>query len=130
MTAVKLGLIAVASTLALAVPSFAATNAKEATGTLTGTVGTKSSPEAYIITMNKPGAKGSTNVTVKAGTYAITIHDYAAIHNFHLSGPGINKKTSVPVKSTTKWTVTLKKGTYHFVCDPHLTIMHGILKVS
>jgi len=26
--------------------------------------------------------------------------------------------------------VKLKKGTYHFVCDPHRTIMHGVLKVS
>jgi plastocyanin len=24
----------------------------------------------------------------------------------------------------------LKKGTYHFVCDPHRTIMHGVLKVT
>jgi hypothetical protein len=24
----------------------------------------------------------------------------------------------------------LKKGTYHFVCDPHFTIMHGLLKVT
>jgi plastocyanin len=27
-------------------------------------------------------------------------------------------------------TVKLKKGTYHFVCDPHHTIMHGVLKVT
>jgi plastocyanin len=26
--------------------------------------------------------------------------------------------------------VTLKKGTYHFVCDPHHTIMHGVLNVT
>jgi Copper binding proteins, plastocyanin/azurin family. len=24
----------------------------------------------------------------------------------------------------------LKKGTYHFVCDPHHTIMHGVLNVT
>ena len=35
-----------------------------------------------------------------------------------------------PRGGTTKWTVKLKKGTYHFVCDPHHTIMHGILKVT
>ena len=56
--------------------------------------------------------------TVKAGTYVITIHDRSSIHNFHLTGPGINKKTSVPAVGTTKWTVKLKKGTYRFVCDP------------
>jgi plastocyanin len=26
--------------------------------------------------------------------------------------------------------VSLKKGTYRFVCDPHHTIMHGVLKVT
>jgi plastocyanin len=26
--------------------------------------------------------------------------------------------------------VKLKKGTYHFVCDPHHTIMHGVLTVT
>ena len=49
-------------------------------------------------------------------------------------GPGftitMNKKTSVSGTGTTKWTVKLKKGTYHFVCDPHRTIMHGVLKVT
>ena len=68
--------------------------------------------------------------TVKAGTYAITIRDLASIHDFHLTGPGVDKKTSVTGTGTTKWTVKLKKGTYHFVCDPHRTIMHGVLKVT
>jgi plastocyanin len=31
---------------------------------------------------------------------------------------------------TTTWKVTLKKGTYTFVCDPHHTIMHGVLNVT
>jgi plastocyanin len=68
--------------------------------------------------------------TVKAGTYAITNQDRSAIHNFHLTGPGVNKKTSVPAVGTTKWTLKLKKGTYKFVCDPHAAIMRGTLKVT
>jgi plastocyanin len=98
--------------LALASSTFGAVS----TGTLTGTVG-----PGFTITMNKK--------TVKAGKYVITIHDRASIHDFHLTGPGVNKKTSVPGTGTTKWTVKLKKGTYHFVCDPHHSIMHGVLKV-
>jgi plastocyanin len=31
---------------------------------------------------------------------------------------------------TTTWTVTLKKGTYTFVCDPHAAIMKGTLRVT
>jgi plastocyanin len=101
------------ASLALAGPTFAATSAK----TLTGTVG-----PGFTISMN--------NKTVKAGTYVIIIHDLASIHDFHLTGPGVDKTTSVTGTGTTKWTVKLTKGTYHFVCDPHRTIMHGVLDVA
>ena len=107
------GLTTVLATLVLASSSFGAAS----TNTLTGTVG-----PGFTITMNKN--------TVKAWIYSITIHDLASIHDFHLTGPGVNKKTSVAGTGTTKWTVKLKKGTYHFVCDPHHTIMHGVLKVT
>jgi plastocyanin len=109
------GLTTILATLALASPTFAAASTN--TNTLTGTVG-----PGFTITMNKK--------TVKAGTYAISIHDLASIHDFHLTGPGVDKKTSVTGTGTTKWTVKLKKGTYHFVCDPHHTIMHGVLTVT
>jgi plastocyanin len=113
MQPIKLALIAIVTSLAFAAPTIAATN----TNTLTGTVG-----PGFTITMNKK--------TVKAGTYVITIHDLSSIHDFHLTGAGVNKVTSVPAMGTTKWTVKLKKGTYHFVCDPHRPIMHGILNVT
>ena len=107
------GLATMLAMLVLASSSFSAVS----TNTLTGTVG-----PGYTITMNKK--------SVKAGTYAITIHDLASIHDFHLTGPGVDKKTSVSGTGTTKWTVKLKKGTYHYVCDPHHTIMHGVLNVT
>jgi plastocyanin len=68
--------------------------------------------------------------TVKAGTYKIVISDKSNIHNFHLTGPGTNKKTSVGATGTTTWTVTLKKGTYKYVCDPHASSMKGSFKVT
>jgi plastocyanin len=107
------GLTTILATLALASSTFAAPS----TNTLTGTVG-----PGFTITMNKK--------TVKAGMYVITIHDRSSIHDFHLTGPGVDKKTSVTGTGTTKWTVKLKKGTYRFACDPHRTIMHGVLKVT
>ena len=113
MRRITLALTTAAALFALAAPTFAATSAN----TLTGTDG-----PGFTITMSKK--------TVKAGTYVITIHDRSAIHNFHLTGPGVNKLTSVPAVGTTKWTVNLKKGTYRFVCDPHIEIMHGVLKVT
>ncbi len=113
MRVIHLTLITAVAILALAAPTFAASRAN----TLTGTDG-----PGFTITMNKK--------TVKAGTYVITIHDRSSIHNFHLTGPGINKATSVQAVGTKKWTVKLKKGTYRFVCDPHRAIMHGVLKVT
>ena len=109
------GLTTILATIALASSTFA--TASTNTSTLTGTVG-----PGFTITMNKK--------TVSAGTYVITIHDLASIHDFHLTGAGVAKKTSVTGTGTTKWTVKLKKGTYQFVCDPHRTIMHGVLKVT
>jgi plastocyanin len=75
--------------------------------------------------------KGTTKVTkLKAGKYKIVIKDLSNIHNFHLTGPGINKKTGVGAQGTFTWTVTLKKGTYKFICDPHAAIMKGTFKVT
>ena len=90
--------------------------------TLTGTVG-----PGFTITL-KQGSKAVK--TLKAGTYTFNISDKSNIHNFHLSGPGVNKKTSVSGTGSSTWTVNLKSGTYKFVCDPHATIMNGSFKVS
>ena len=106
-------LAAIAATLA--VPGLAPAATRN--NTLIGTVG-----PGFTITMNK--------TTVKAGTYAIVIHDKSNIHNFHLTGPGVNKLTSTPWVGTKTWTVKLNKGTYRFVCDPHATSMKGVLRVT
>ena len=68
--------------------------------------------------------------SLKAGKYTIAVKDTASTHNFHLTGPGVNKSTSVGGKITTSWTVTLKKGTYKSVCDPHKSFMKGSFTVS
>ena len=64
---------------------------------------------------------GSKDVkTLKAGSYSLTVEDKAAIHNFRLKGPGLNKQvTTVPFVGKKTVTVTLKKGTYTYQCDPH-----------
>jgi plastocyanin len=106
-------LATIAAALAVAGLAPAATR----NNTLVGTDG-----PGFTITMSKQ--------TVKAGTYTIVIHDKSNIHNFHLTGPGINKTTSVAAVATTTWKVTLKKRTYRFVCDPHATTMKGVLRVT
>ena len=112
-------LLAVPVAVALAIGTSAAV--ADAATTLNGTVG-----PGFTITLKK----GSSKVTsLPAGKYTIKISDKSNIHNFHLTGPGVNKKTSVPSTGTTTWSVTLKKGTYKYVCDPHATMMKGSFTV-
>jgi plastocyanin len=110
--------------LATIVTALGAAASASAATKLTGTVGPDSS---FAISLKQ----GTTKVSkLKAGKYTIVVKDTAAIHNFHLTGPGINKMTPVSGKGTFTWTVTLKKGTYKYVCDPHKTVMKGSFTVS
>ena len=81
----------------------------------------------FTISLKKAGVKVK---SLKAGKYKIVVKDLSNIHNFHLTGPGVNKKTGVGPKGTFTWTVTLKKGTYKYICDPHASIMKGSFKVT
>jgi plastocyanin len=110
---------AVAAALA-ATSSGSAATAK----TVTGTVG----PGFTIgLTMN-----GKKVTKLKAGTpYRFVIKDRSDIHDFHLSGPGLNRVlSSVEDTGTKTFVLRLKKGSYRFVCDPHSGIMHGRFNVS
>ena len=113
--------IATFATLVTAVAVLAA-NAAAATPKLTASV---SDPLNISL---KQGTKKVTSL--KAGKYVIVVKDTAADHNFHLTGPGVNKTTSVAAKGTSTWTVTLKKGTYKYVCDPHKSFMKGSFTVT
>ena len=66
----------------------------------------------------------------KAGKIRLVIADKSSTHNFHLTGPGVNVKTSVSAVGVKTFTVTLAKGTYKFVCDPHASSMKGSFKVG
>ena len=69
--------------------------------------------------------------TIKAGKYKIKVEDKSSIHNFHLFGPGLNKKTSVPFKGETTWTIKLKPGKYTYQCDAHAALgMKGSFKAT
>jgi plastocyanin len=76
-----------------------------------------------------PGSKIAFVRTAAAGKAKITIRDLTAKDNFHLSGPGVNKKTRVAFKGTVTWTVTLQPGTYTFRSDAH-TKLKGVTKVK
>jgi len=74
---------------------------------------------------------GATVKQLVPGTYTITVSDKSSIHNFHLTGPGVNKQiTSVSFTGSKTVTVTFKKGLYKYVCDPHVATMKGSFKVG
>jgi len=69
--------------------------------------------------------------TIKAGTYKLKVQDKSTAHDFHLIGPGVNKKTAVGTTSETTWTVKLKPGKYTYQCDPHAAMgMKGSFRVT
>jgi plastocyanin len=113
----RLALVALVAAALVAVAS-----ASAATPTLNGLDG-----PGFTISLKKSGKKVS---SLKAGKYKIVVKDLSNIHNFHLTGRGVNKKTGVGAKGTFTWTVTLKKGTYKYVCDPHISVMKGSFKVT
>ena len=112
--------------VAIAAAALAATGGGSAatTKTVNGTVG-----PGFTITLTM---QGKNVTTLKAGTpYRFVISDRANIHDFHLSGPGINRVlTGVEFTGTKSFVLRLKKGSYRFVCDPHSGIMHGRFQVS
>ena len=76
------------------------------------------------------GADGAAVSTLAAGDYTIEVDDQSDIHNFHLTGPGVDEMTDVGGTGTDTWTVTLEAGSYHFQCDPHASTMNGDFEVS
>ncbi len=73
---------------------------------------------------------GKPVTTLKAGAYTIVVRDTASDHDFHLTGPGVNKTTTVGGIGTQIWHVILRKGTYKYVCDPHAYFMKGSFTVK
>ena len=77
----------------------------------------------------KQGAKRVSKL--RPGTYLLVVSDPSPIHDFHISGPGLNKVvTRVPFVGTKTIKLGLKRGTYRYLCDPHRTLMHGRFTLS
>ena len=102
--------------LALAIAAIAALPVLAATPKITGTVG-----PGFTISMKKP---------TKAGKYTLVVSDKSSIHNFRLKGPGVNVATTVPATGSKTFKVTLKRGKYTFLCDPHPTSMKGSFTIK
>ena len=104
-----------ATALAFVAALLVAVPAGAATPTYRAVVG-----PGVVIKMGKP---------TKPGTIELIVDDRTDAHNFHLTGPGVNVKTSVKAIRTYTYTLRLRAGTYRFVCDPHKTFMKGSFRI-
>jgi hypothetical protein len=77
-------------------------------GKLSGRVTSKA------ISLKNGGSKVRSLTTKK---YRITVSDTSKTQNFHLKGPGVNKKTGVAARAKATWTLTLKPGKYTYRSD-------------
>jgi plastocyanin len=94
------------------------TSATSGGTTLTGSVG-----PGFEISLE--GTDGLT-----AGDYTLVVDDKATIHNFHLTGPGVDVATDVGGEGQETFQITLEPGEYQFVCDPHASSMNGSFTVG
>jgi plastocyanin len=101
-----------------------------ATGTtqLVGTDGEESNHDAFTITLQ--AEDGSDVTTLAPGDYTLLVHDYSSIHNFHITGPGVDEATDIGGTGDKTFDITLQAGTYNYVCDPHAGQMNGSFTVS
>jgi hypothetical protein len=115
--------LAVALALAVGFSGVIGAGSASAVNTVSGSVG-----PGFTITLKRGGKKVT---RLKATTYKFRVSDKSSIHDFHLTGPGVNKViTSVGFRGTKSTTVRLRKGTYRYVCDPHRSSMKGSFKVG
>lgn len=89
---------------------------------LLATVGPKS-------TISLRSAGGAVLKTLKPGTYSIVVRDRTKAHNFHLVGPGVNRRSGVAAVGTTIWRVRLSAGTLRFFSDRAPKTVRGSIAV-
>jgi hypothetical protein len=99
----------------------------QGTTTLNGTVGPG-------FTIRLVDGSGNSVRHLDPGSYTIHVVDKSPEHNFHLTGPGVDKATeigeTVEETGTLTWNVTFQDGRYHFQCDAHASTMFGDFAVG
>jgi plastocyanin len=121
----RVALVPLAAVVALALSAGAGA---QGTTTLNGTVGPG-------FTIRLVDASSGTSVRhLDPGSYTINVVDKSPEHNFHLTGPGVDKASEVEATveetGTLTWNVTFQDGRYHFQCDPHSNTRFGDFTVG
>jgi plastocyanin len=118
-----LRIVIAAAASAFALMLAATSSAASAPKTVQGSVG-----PGFTINLT---LQGKSATTLKTGVrYRFLISDRSSIHDFHLTGPGLNRMlTTVDFTGTKSFVLTLRKGVYRYFCDPHASVMHGSFRV-
>jgi len=111
---------------------------EEAAPTDTGTTTETSIPSGSTLKgsvgpgfeINLSTEDGQSVETLPAGSYTLEVDDQSGIHNFHLTGTGVDVTTDVGSTGVESFDVTVEAGTYTFVCDPHAGTMSGSFEVT
>ena len=80
-----------------------------------------------------PGSKidlrraGKRVAVLEPGRYVFVVSDRSAVDNFHLTGPGVNRRTGVAAKRTVRWTVRLKNGAHVYRSDAHTKLRRAFV---
>ncbi len=90
-------------------------------------VGTVGKNDAFTISLTDDAGTAIRNLA--AGSYKLTVHDDSGIHNFHITGSGVDDKTDIQKVGVQTFTINVKPGTYTYVCDIHPS-MKGSFTVS
>ena len=80
-------------------------------------------------TISLRSATGAVLRTVKAGTYSIVVRDRSKVHNFHLVGKGVNRRSTLAGATTVTWTVKLQAGVLRFYSDKAPKTVKGSVTV-
>jgi len=67
------------------------------------------------------GAVSLSAKAVTAGPYKLTVADRSRTRNFHVVGPGVDRRTGKAFTGSVTWKLELAAGTYKFGSDPRLT---------
>jgi hypothetical protein len=65
----------------------------------------------------KNASTGAKVRSLVAGAHKVVVSDSSKTQNFHLRGPGVNKKTGVKARRKVTWSVALSPGKYTYRSD-------------
>ena len=68
-------------------------------------------------TISLRNAAGIRVTSIPRNTYKITVSDSTTGQNFHLIGPGVNRKTGIAARVKRSWTLALEPGKYVYRSD-------------